>query len=189
MNKKIYIFSSIYFILACADITITYLSTPNLFFEANPLVAVFKFGWSALIFSNLLGLLIYIFCCYYYFQRYQTINCKAENVGEYISQIMFDRQDKFLWIFYRVPKNWKPVKACLSYAFIWTFLFARMIALFEWYVWHSDTPLRNTYITFKETFAYERFDIIIITAFSFILVSHWFFKEYEKSEKEKVSCI
>lgn len=195
MNKKTYIFPIVYLILVCTDIFITYSTTPDLVFEGNPLVTVFGLGWGSLILANLIGFFIYVFCCYYCFEKYQTIVCGAKNVGEYISQITFDRTDKFVWIFYRVPKNWSPVVACLSYEVIWAFIAGRVITIFEWCLWHNDVPFKSYYIELKETFAYGRLDIVLLIAFSFILVSHWFFKEYAKSKEkytqteERILCI
>lgn len=182
MIKKVYVFPAIYIMLVFLDGAITYFATPDLTFEGNPLITVFSLGWGSLILANLIGFAVYIFCCYYCFEKYETVVCEAKNIGEYISQITFGRTDKFSWVFYKVPKNWPPVIACLSYEVIWCFIAGRVITIFEWYLWHNDVPIKEYYVEFKETFAYGRLDIVLLIILAFILVSHWFFKEYAKSK-------
>lgn len=188
MNKKIYILSVVYFALTFLDIFITYLSTPDLTFEGNPLVTVFHLGWGALILVNLIGFLIYVFCCYYCFEKYRTIVCEAANVGEYTSKILFNRPDKPLWVFYIVPENWTPVRACLAYEYVCVLPIARVITIFEWYVWHSNAPFKDYYIALKNLFPYERLDIAIIIVLAFTNISLWFNREYSISEKERNLC-
>ena len=55
---RFWFFTLFYTEVTAADLGLTYLATPNLEMEGNPLVAVYAFGWGALLFVNLLTLAI-----------------------------------------------------------------------------------------------------------------------------------
>ena len=41
-----------YFLVTAADLTLTFLATPDLSLEGNPLVTTYKFGWAGLVAIN-----------------------------------------------------------------------------------------------------------------------------------------
>ena len=132
--KKFYVLVSVYLILVLLDGLVTYIHTPDLALEGNPLVYYLGFGWGALFISNFIGFVLVVCAAYNTFVRYETIICSARNRREYSSYIFYNRLDKFEWLFipHRNKANWKPAWAMLGYGFVYTLIIHRIILVSEW---------------------------------------------------------
>ena len=58
---RFWFFTIFYCEMTVADLGLTYLATPNLEMEGNPLVAEYALGWGTLLLVNALTLVAYIF--------------------------------------------------------------------------------------------------------------------------------
>ena len=119
--------------LTLADGVLTLYNTPDLSREGNPLIKYLGLGWGALITVNVAFLVVLFFICRYTFFKYQTAVLDVPDMRSYISQLFFDRPDKFLWVFTKpFPKNWKPLLALIAYICYFGFCAATTVNVLEW---------------------------------------------------------
>lgn len=179
MKKSLKVFL-IYFILMLSDGLLTLYNTPDLSLEANPLVTKLHLGWGALITVNIIFFIIIFMCCRYAFEKYQTIAADVPDLKSYISQIFFNRPDKFIWIWYKLPKNWKPIWGYMCYIFPYCLSYGAVIRIFEWLMVTFDIYIAS-YQKLK-IFLFGRTDIFV-GIISIIPLSYiWFKNEYKKSQ-------
>jgi len=93
-KKKFFVYIFIYFMLMVGDLVLTYIGTPDLKYEANPLVEVFGLGWGALIAHCMLGFLFCSGFTYYAFIRYRRPLLKCEGYRQYVSMLLYGCPDR-----------------------------------------------------------------------------------------------
>ena len=147
------------------DGLLTFLYSENLKYEANPLVAVFGLGWSALFIANVIGFVIIFFTARYAFLKYETIKADVKNRREYLSQIFYNRPDKFIWSLYKFPKNWKPFFALSGYSFLYTLIIGRAIVVFEWLTFNHPIEMYNQ---LRSHMPFARLDMVVAMVFFII---------------------
>lgn len=179
MKKSIRVFLT-YFTLMLSDGLLTLYNTPDLSLEANPLITKLHLGWGALITVNIVFLVIIFICCRYAFEKYQTVAAEANGLKEYISQIFYGCPDKFIWTWYKFPKNWKPFWGCLCYILPYSLSCGAVIRIFEWLM-----VTFGIYIAPYQklrTFLFGRLDIAVGLLIMLPLIYVWFRNEYKKSQ-------
>lgn len=179
MKKSLKVFL-VYTILTLMDGALTLYNTPNLSLEANPLITKLHLGWGALIIANIIGLAIVYFSCYYTFDVYKTIKVDVPNLRSYMSQMFYNRPDKFVWTFYKLPKNWKPFWAWLLYPVGYAMCTARLVLVLEW-IAHTFKINISWYNQLRHL-CFERFDVAIAVILIILLIFIWPIKEYKKSK-------
>ena len=164
------------------DGMLTFMNTPNLAHEGNPIVSVFGFGWGALITANIIVYTTIFALSFYSIVKYKTVVVPAKSTREYISQMLFNRPDKFSWVFWRRPKRLSPIIALLGFCMVWSHMIGRTIVVAEW---AAITLGLNTKIfdATKQIAPFHRPDVIIVVVSCLFLIVIWFFKEHKKSEK------
>ncbi len=181
MKKKFFILIAIDLILTFLDGFLTYYNTPDLTYEDNPLVTVFGLGWGALFLANFITFWLLFILGYYAFVKYQTITVKVNNRKEYISQIFFNRPDKIVWCWYKMPKNWKPTIAIIGYSYTYALIVARAILVFQWLLFTFRVDF-DAYERFRSFFPLGRFDIAAAMICLICLCIYWVNNEYMKSK-------
>lgn len=171
----------LYVILMLADGLLTLYNTPDLSMEGNPLVTKLKLGWGALITVNLIFFIIMFFTCRYTFDQYQTIVADVPNLKSYISQLFYNRPDKFVWFWYKFPKNWKPYGAWFGYVFVYGLSGGAVIRVLEWLAVTFDIYYTSRYAQISDDIFFGRVDIFVGLILFIILTPVWFIKEYKKS--------
>jgi H+/gluconate symporter-like permease len=85
----------------------TYLYTPDLSHETNPVVKYLGAGWTGTILLQVAVILLIIGCLYYYLFKFKPVkpDTKRLSFKEYISFINFGRTDSFEKVFYKTPTN------------------------------------------------------------------------------------
>ena len=119
-----------YTMLVLADGVLTWLNTPDLLMEGNPLVAQFGLGWGALALANIVVLALVFGAGYYSFFVYQPRFNDETTFTRYISQLLFDRPDRF-WTGL-IPKHGKPYVAMLGEALLYACIVGRVVIVAEW---------------------------------------------------------
>lgn len=101
------LFSASLISLRLADVGITFVVSPDLRWEANPLVSVAGLGWGALILANVAGVLLILF-----FYRYTLVSGGkffppklGYSLREFVSHYLFGDRYSFRKIYYVVPYN------------------------------------------------------------------------------------
>lgn len=176
-SRKVFL---MYVILMLADGALTFYNTPDLRFEANPLVTRLHLGWGALITVNLICFVIIFFACRYTFDKYETVQADVPNLRSYISQLFYDRPDKFVWSFYKFPKNWKPFWALISYAGVYALCAGAVVRVLEWLAITVGLDM-SVYDRFRSNVFFGRFDIVVGLICLIPLIYLWTRKEYKKS--------
>lgn len=168
--------------LMLLDGALTYINTPDLKNEGNPLVSVFGFGWIALFLANLIFYILYIILAYFLFFKYKPPVLQVRNIKEYISQLYYNRPDKFVWFFYKWPKNWRPLVAIIAYMYIFPMIAARMILVFEWLMVTFNIEW-NLYEHIQQMMPFSRMDIVVGFILMIYLYIYWLYKEYRNNQK------
>jgi len=184
-NKENIIFIILIFIflsISISDLSLTYIGTPDLTREQNPLVSSFGFDWSFLIFFNVLFFAIFVACTHYTFVRYKRPIYQCEGIRQFISMYSFNRPDKFIWWWYKFPttkEGWGNLLALLGYMLTMCSVFIRTLAVIDWIGILSDKPiaiLRNILTPHKNLVI-----LCIFTAICFCAL--WFVKEYINNKR------
>lgn len=176
MKYKFGVFAAFYFLTMMLDFLMTFFATPDLVIEGNPLVSIFGFGWISLIIANIIVYAFYLFIVYYSFVKYQHVTNFGESHLCYISNLLFDRPDRFRWVFYRTPKNWAPVFAAIGYGLAYALPISRIFVIAEWSMLLTGTFL-NVLFSVLQAVPFGRLDILAALCIAIFLLFHWFFRE------------
>jgi hypothetical protein len=183
-NKKIFwILIVINVVFVISDLILTYLGTPDLTNEGNPLISRYGSGWTALFIANGLGIIFVTILIYYAFKKYQSPYIPYKTIKEYTSMLFYNRPDKFWWSFYKLPKKWKSVFACSSFAVGIALIAVRPIPIIEWMLIITDSSLRTPYKNFRALFPSNRFDLTFCATLIIFLIIYWVYKEYRNNRR------
>jgi len=180
-QKKYFIFiSAANIIVAFLDLFLTYVGTPDLDLEGNPLITVFGRGWSSLIIINIVITLGLVAMAYYAFLGYKPLESKETDIKRYINDITYGNPDIKSYAGIRWPKYWGPQIACLCWAVTIAVPIARMFIVAEWIFidFRIYIPL---YFNFVLLFPGARVDFFIAVILSWILSFVWIKLEFNKN--------
>ena len=169
-------------ILCLADGALTYIATPDLSLEGNPLVAYWGLGWPALFVANLLFIALFVAAAHYAFVKYKGPVISAKTYVEYMCILAFNQPGKFIWLLYKLPKNWKPFGAMMGYAGCFSFIIGRSIVVLEWVLHLSNSHLSDIYQTFRSHLFWHRIDILCAILSFTLLIIYWTIKEYRNNQ-------
>ena len=176
---KFWILIFLFLLLQVADGVLTYINTPDLSMEGNPLVAELGLGWWALFIANVLVFAVIFILSYYCYFKYETRYTTETKFTAYCSQIFYDRPDKF-WKGI-IPKHLAPFWASLGFAGLYAVIFARAVLVFEWlYITFNEAWWTKAYFIFKEKYCFGRLDVFVGMVITAICMIYWFYKEFKK---------
>ncbi len=186
--------SKIKFLLACCaylltiilDLLFTYIATPNLLLEGNPLYNSFNMGWAGLIVINAITFVGYILMAWYAFIKYKPPKTNETDLKRYMALINYGDADKYVPMMWKLPKNWGPQTACLCWSVVCVLPFCRMIIVFEWFL--MILGIRNIYteifFSIVAVFPLGRIDIFLAIIGAWILSFVWIKKEFKANLRE-----
>ncbi len=188
MNKgklNFYISCGAYLLTVILDLLFTYIATPNLLLEGNPLYNQTNFGWVGLIAVNVITFLGYVLMAWYAFIKYKPIKSKETDLKRYLAHLNYGDPDKYVPMMWKLPKNWGPQTACLCWSVVCVLPFCRMIIVFEWFlmILKVRTPLTELFFTIVSLFPLGRIDIFLAVIGAWILSFVWIRKEFKKNLK------
>ena len=175
---KFWILISALFLLMIIDGLLTFINTPDLSMEANPLVTECGLGWASLIIANILVFIFIFIISYYSYFKYKTVYTNETKYTAYCSQIIYDRPDMF-WKGI-IPKHVVPYIAGLGFAILYSTIIAHVILIFEWLGITFNVSWVYTYFDFTEKYCFGRLDIIASVIVALIAFFFWFYKEFKK---------
>ncbi|MCI9295916.1 MAG: hypothetical protein HFI10_00625 [Lachnospiraceae bacterium] len=115
------------------DGLITFVNTPDLKREWNPLVRIWGFGWEALFAANLIGF-VFIVLATWYFGKYEHISIPSKNMFDYYMKLFYGENYKPIWVLYKHSKNWKSQFALIGYACYWGVTIGALFPVIGW-IW------------------------------------------------------
>ncbi len=102
-------------VLSLADMQLTYIHTPDLTMEANPLVTVLGLGWNALLISNIIYLAFVMIMAYFPFVKYNRHIIECNGFTDFVSKLYYDKPNCFKYILIKNPKNKMIIFAFVGY--------------------------------------------------------------------------
>jgi len=184
-KTKFWFFTILLLTTRIGDGIATYIGTPDLSREANPLVYVFGLGWEALIIANVIGSALIVMLFYYSFVKYKSGIIQCDGFKQYISMLNYDRPDKFIWTFYKFPnKESLPVMlACIGYILAIVVPITSIILIIEWILIINNNELKLPY-TISIPYI-PRLDLVLLNLVLIIFSSYyWYYKEYKLNKKK-----
>ncbi len=182
------------FILSCSaylltiilDLVFTYIATPNLLLEGNPLYNMADFGWGGLIFINIITYIPYVWMSYYAFIKYKSPVTNERDLKRYLAYINYGDADGYVPMMWKLPKNWAPQTACLCWSVVTILPFARMIIVFEWFLMiiGSRSIYTSLFFLIVSFFPLGRIDIFVAVIGAWILSFVWIRREFKANLKE-----
>ena len=175
-----------YLVTIILDLLFTYIATPNLLLEGNPLFNMMDFGWSGLIILNVVTFIGYILMAWYAFIKYKRPITDETDMKRYLAKINYGDADSYVPMMWKLPKNWAPQTACLCWSIVCVLPFCRMIIVLEWFL--MIIGFRNivteTFFTIVTLFPMGRIDIVLAVIGAWILSFVWIKKEFKANLEE-----
>ena len=190
-NKKImfWLLVIINLIMSISDLVITFIGSPDLSSEANPLIYTFSLSWKSLIICSSIFLIIIVMLLYYAFFRFRRSVIQCDGFRQYISILFFNRPDKFIWALYKFPKNkigLSYLGVSLGYVLAIVIPIMKLVAVFLWVEVINNYSIVNFYhsnFNIKMT-PLGRTDTLIVGIILALLIwYYWFNKEYKINKK------
>jgi len=169
-----------YFAVCILDLTLTYIATPNLYLEGNPLISYFNIGWGGLISINLLTFAFYVAIAYYAFVGYTPPVSKETNIRRYLADINYGDPDKTVPMMWKLPKFWAPQIACLCWSIALALPVSRLIIVFEWLLLILRIRAQP-FFAFVALFPGGRIDLFVAIILAWILSFVWIQREFKKN--------
>ncbi len=177
---------SAYLLTTILDLVFTYIATPNLLLEGNPLSNQPNFGWTGLIAINVITFAGYVLMARYAFLKYESPITNETDMKRYLALINYGDADKYVPMMWKLPKNWGPQTACMCWSVVCVLPFCRMIIVFEWFllIMRIRNPLTELFFTVVACFPMGRIDIFLAVIGAWILSFVWIKKEFKKNLRE-----
>ncbi len=176
-----------YFLITAADLTLTFLATPDLSLEGNPLVTTYEFGWAGLVAINIVTFVLYFIMARYAYIKYRAPESDETNdIKRYLADITYGDPEKTSFGMWRRPKYWAPQIACLCYSVATALPFARVIVVIEWLLMINHIKAR-VFFTIVAMFPFGRIDFFVAIILAWFLSGVWIRKEYLKNAERKYS--
>ncbi len=186
-NSKVnfYLSCTAYLVTIILDLLFTYIATPNLLLEGNPLYTGEGFGWTGLIAINVITFIGYVAMAWYAFIKYKPIESNETDMKRYLAHLNYGDPDKYVPMMWKLPKNWGPQTACLCWSVVCVLPFCRMIIVFEWFLMILGIRNAFTEIFFLivSYFPLGRIDIVLAIIGAWILSFVWIKKEFNNNLK------
>ncbi len=185
-RTKFYLACFAYLMTIVLDLLFTYIATPNLLLEGNPLYSQMGIGWSGLIIVNLITFIGYVAMAWYAFIKYKPPVTDETDMKRYLARINYGDADAYVPMMWKLPKNWAPQTACLCWSVVCVLPFCRMIIVLEWFL--MILGIRNLvtqiFFTIVSLFPLGRIDIVLAIIGAWILSFVWIKKEFKANLKE-----
>lgn len=191
-GKKISLFIQYFLLLSptrIGDGISTYIATPDLEYEQNPLVTVLGFGWIGLILIGVLVVILFMMINYYYvFFCYKIQqNIQFDSIKEYVSYYHFNDKNSFWKIFYKNP-NYQVTLSILGYLLPNVFIFYSVLLIISnFLVFTSDTY--GYYLVVYKLWVLLYLVLIPIIIYYYVSFFQKSFKEYQAKQKENLTSL
>lgn len=174
-------------LLRVTDLFLTWIYTPDLTEEYNPIVSLLGSSWTGLITTQLIFIaIISLFGAFYFFMKPNGVIQKNLNISDYIYCYFFHELRPWPQRFFTKPTNHKPHLIFNDFMFLSVAILISIFAIFN----NSFLILE---VTWYETFLADHFSIffpfvfILITTISFFLFFGRNYYQYKTELTEEQS--
>jgi hypothetical protein len=145
--KKFIKLSALLVLTRAADLYTTYLSTPDLKYEFNPLVSKLGLGWTGLILAQIAFLVFIIYALWVYcFKNVETLSIKEGlSLKEFVSLFYFGNTTSFSKIFYKLPTNKDSLLYSVGYVATYSLIIISIIVSSSTYLLVKNDNYKNFY--------------------------------------------
>ncbi len=181
-KKSLFILSCCAYLLTIVlDLGFTYIATPNLLLEGNPLYLYANIEWGGLIAINAITFAGYVWMSWYAFIKYKSPKTNETDLKRYLAYINYGDANKYVPMMWKLPKNWAPQTACLCWSVVAILPFARMIIVFEWFlmILRISNPFTVTFFRIVSLFPLGRIDIFVAILGAWALSFVWIQREFK----------
>ena len=179
-KKNFILVSAANLLVAFLDLLLTYIGTPNLTMEGNPLITELSLGWPALIAINVVVSAGLVAMTYYAHIKYKSVTSSETDMKRYINEITYGDPDTKSYAGLKWPKYWGPQIACLCWAVTIAVPIARMFIVLEW-IFIDFRIYFPLYFRFILLFPGARIDFFVAVILSWILSFVWIRLEFNKN--------
>ncbi|MBO4338630.1 MAG: hypothetical protein J5877_01760 [Clostridia bacterium] len=179
-KKNFILVSGANLIVAFLDLFLTYIGTPTLTLEGNPLITELSLGWPALIGINFIVSAGLIGMAYYAHIKYKPLESNERDVKRFVNDITYGDPDIKSFAGARWPKYWGPQMACMCWAVTIAVPIARMLIVIEWIM--IDFRLYfPPYFRLVSLFPLGRIDFFTAVILAWIFSFVWINLEHRKN--------
>ncbi len=179
IRLEFFLLTSFFILARCWDMVATYLVTPDLEKETNPIISVFGQGWTAVIIIQAILMSVIITLNYYSLFKIKSSypSQRACSFKEFIAYYYFGEKQNLIKMLYRFPKNRDVLIKALGY------ILPRALIVISIFISMSSTLLivNNDYRKFY-TVAKPYYYIVLI-AIVFVFCALFLKKEYVLYQK------
>ena len=179
IRKKSFILSLIFLCLTIFDIVLTFLGTPDLSDEGNPISAIFDLGWLALVIANIIAIIVFSLFAHIAFDKYKTPYFTVKNFFEFYLMLFYNTKTMVVKPMFRLPKNWMPFFAMISFSACASLIAGRVVVVLEWIailLGYKD----SLYFVIRHHIPYGRADICVFVIAFLVSTLVWMNKEFKK---------
>lgn len=157
-----------------ADGLVTYINTPDLALEGNPLVAKLGYGWGALFTANLIGFL-FVMLMTWTFCRYEHVPIPAKGRFDYYMKLFYGENYKPYWCLYKFSTNWKSKSALFCYGLYWGVTVVAVFPVLGWILYMLDAKPAWWHTTL--------YGFIVALAVAYSMLIKWICNGYRESNR------
>ncbi|MCB1158642.1 MAG: hypothetical protein H7A25_08925 [Leptospiraceae bacterium] len=174
--KEYYTLSFLLLLNRSLDAFVTYRLTPDLNYEANPLVSLFQQGWIMLGFVNVLVviLILYLGKFYYVGKKDFSPQARGYTFTQFISHYFYYEKGSFYKVFIYVPYNRKALLYISAYILPRTFVVWGFMPVFH----NLSLDLFPSYVYYNEQFFLWIWVYVSLLIFAYFYFWVFFKKEY-----------
>ncbi len=185
-KKLFYLTCFSYLLTIVLDLLFTFIASPDLSMEGNPLYLTLSFGWQGLIILNAITFVAYVLMSYYAFIKYQSPVTDETNMKRYLAKINYGDPEKYVPMLWKLPKHWGPQIACLCWSVVCVLPICRMIVVVEWILigFGIRNDITRAFFTVVSWFPLGRIDMFLAVLGAWFLSFVWIQKEFKANLKE-----
>lgn len=115
------------------DGLVTFVNTPDLAMEANPLVSRLGLGWGALFTANFVSFILIVLVTWY-FGRYEYVCIPSKSVFDYMMKLLYGENYKPIWFWYKFVRNYRAMFAWDGYGIYWGMTAVAPVFVIGWLI-------------------------------------------------------
>ena len=178
--KRFIFLASLLIFTRFADAQTTYLHTPDLKKEANPLVSLLGLGWTGSIIIQVVALTFVIYALWIYCFKKVEVLIYDSNISrtKFISLFHFSDTESFKKLFYKLPTNKNSLLYSIGFIMTFSLIAISILVSTSTSLLIMSEKYRNFYLEFRIP--------IFLYVISFLIIIFWTRKFYESERIKRI---